>query len=77
MVPIYQSIASDLFVAVEDNAFILQTSFCLMVIEDFIEGLWVNVALEIRVTDTEEEVEIVRLLAVLVIAFRHDSHYFP
>ena len=47
-----------------------------MVVEDFIEGLWVNVALEIRVTNAEEEVEIVRLLAVLVIAFRHDSHYF-
>ena len=53
MVPIYQSIDSDLFVAVEDNAFILQTSFCLMVVEDFIEGLWVNVALEIRVTNAE------------------------
>ena len=55
---------------------IMQTSLCFVVLQDLVEGLWEDVSLKVCILDSEQEIEIVGLLIVLIIALGYDSHHF-
>ena len=58
------------------NALIMQTSLCFVVLQDLVEGLWEDVSLKVCIFDPEQEIEIVGLLVVLIVALGDDSHHF-
>ena len=63
-------------VVVVDNAFIVQTPFSLVMLQDLIESLWVDVPFVGSILDSEEEVEVIRLYSVFVVPFCDDPHHF-
>ena len=57
-------------------AFVVQTSFSLVMLQDLIESLWVDVSFIGSIFYSEEEVKVVSLFSVLVVPFCDDSHHF-
>ena len=59
----------------QDDTLVLQAAFRLVVVQDLIECLWVDVTIEAWFCHSEQEVEVVCLHSMLVVALSHNAHH--
>ena len=58
------------------DTLVMQASLCFVVLQDLVEGLWEDVSLKVCILDPEQEIEIVSLLVVLIVALGDDPQHF-
>ena len=70
------SLAKSSNIIMNDNSFICQSSFRLVMFKYFIKSLWIDVPLKRFIFDSKQEVEVVCLLSMFVVAFCYNTQNF-